>query len=146
MGIEIKGNNNGIAVEGNVTIGELNLEFGKGITSAKSVNVQEIEDAVEIEDTRPSWEEAIPEWLRTGKLLIAWNELRKADILDDDYRLMNGGSKAEAHFLVTCFCQQKKNNMWKPFEYFWGFTDLKHGKGAFSKEQEDVISEIFRNL
>ena len=49
MGIEIKGNNNGMAVEGNVTIGELNLEFGKGITSAKSVNVQEIEDALEIE-------------------------------------------------------------------------------------------------
>ncbi len=110
-------------------------------------NAEIVNDEVALpQDSQPSWAEAIPEWLRTGKLLIAWNELRKADILDDDYRLMNGGSKAEAHFLVTCFCQQKKKNTWKPFEDFWGFTDLKHGKGAFSKEQEDVISEIFRNL
>ena len=52
MGIEIKGNNNGIAVEGNVTIGELNLEFGKGITSAKSVNVQEVEEAKIVEEKK----------------------------------------------------------------------------------------------
>ena len=146
MGIEIKGDNNGIAVEGELKIEKLNIEWGKGIRSVKGVAVSEIEDAVVVEEIRPSWEEAVPEWLRTGKLLIAWNELRKVDILDDDYRLMNGGSKAEAHFLVTCFCQQKKKNTWKPFENFWGFTDLIHGKGAFSKEQEDVISEIFRNL
>ena len=97
-------------------------------------------------DNSSSWEEAIPEYLRTGKLEVAWKELRQAGILEEDYRLVNGGSKAEAHFLVTCFCRQKKNNTWKPFEVFWGFTDLIHGEGAFSKEQEDIISEIFRNL
>lgn len=145
----------GTAVAGDLVI-EKHVDYEVNNVEAGGIGIQvingEVHETSEIhtgddEDIKqPSWEEAIPEWLRTGKLLIAWNELRKAEILDDDYRLMNGGSKAEAHFLVTCFCQQKKKNTWKPFEDFWGFTDLKHGKGAFSKEQEDVIYVIFRNL
>lgn len=119
-------------------------------THADNVDIENAEilndEATLPPDRRPSWEEAIPEYLRTGKLEVAWKELRQAGILEEDYRLVNGGSKAEAHFLVTCFCRQKKNNSWKPFEVFWGFTDLIHGEGAFSKEQEDIISEIFRNL
>lgn len=146
MGIEIKGNNNGMAVEGNVTIGELNLEFGKGITSAKSVNVQEVEDAVVIEEQRPSWEEAIPEYLRTGKLLVAWNKLRDAGLLDKDYHLAKNVSKAAANYIVMGFCDGKKKKEWKPFEEFWGLTNLKVAKGQFSKEQNETISQIFMNL
>ncbi len=146
MGIEIKGNNNGMAVEGNVTIGELNLEFGKGITSAKSVNEQEVEDAVVIEEQRPSWEEAIPEYLRTGKLLVAWNKLRDAGLLDKDYHLAKNVSKAAANYIVMGFCDGKKKKEWKPFEEFWGLTNLKVAKGQFSKEQNETISQIFMNL
>lgn len=160
MTIIIKGNNNGFAVEnGNVNIDELNFEFGKGIKSAKGMKVEDIEDAVIVEEGRaegaageqieedlPSFEEAIPEYLRTGKLLVAWNKLRKAGILNEDYRLADDVSNAAAHFMVTCFCEKKKNNEWKPFEQFWGLKDLRWSKCEFSKEQELKISTIFREL
>ncbi len=152
MGIEIKGNNNGIAVEGIVNIRELNLEFGKGITSAKSVNQQEVEDAVEIEELRPSWEEVIPEYLRTGKLWVAWSELRKKGILKDDFQLMENKA-AVAHRLVECFHQawidlngRKGNKPWRYFEKFWGFENLKTRGGSISNELETTITKIFREL
>ena len=37
------------------------------------------------EELRPSWEEAIPEWLRMGKLGEAWSELRNNGVLREDY-------------------------------------------------------------
>lgn len=150
MGIEIKGDSNGIAVEGNINIRELNLEFGKGVRSVKGVAVSEIEDAVVVEEIRPSWEVAIPEWLRTGKLLIAWNELRKADILREDYQLREKKA-AVAYRLVEGFHQawvdlngKRGNKPWKYFEDFWGFENLKTRGGSISKESETVITKIFR--
>ena len=39
------------------------------------------------EEPRSSWEESIPEYLRTGKLGEAWNELRDNGVLREDYQL-----------------------------------------------------------
>lgn len=93
-----------------------------------------------------SWEEAIPEYLRTGKLLVAWNKLRDAGLLDKDYHLAKNVSKAAANYIVMGFCDGKKKKEWKPFEEFWGLTNLKVAKGQFSKEQNETISQIFMNL
>lgn len=45
MAVYIKGDNNGIAVGGNLTIEKLDFEFGKGVRSASGVAVGNMEDA-----------------------------------------------------------------------------------------------------
>lgn len=104
------------------------------------------------EELRPSWEEAIPEWLRMGKLGEAWSELRNNGVLREDYQLAERKA-AVAYRLVEGFHQawedlngRKRNKPWRCFEEFWGFEHLKTRGGSISKELETVITKIFREL
>ena len=104
------------------------------------------------EEPRPSWEAAIPEWLRTGKLGAAWSELRRNGVLREDYQLTEKKA-AVAYRLVEGFHQawedlngRKRNKPWRCFEDFWGFDNLKTRGGSISKELETTITKIFREL
>lgn len=94
----------------------------------------------------PSFHEAIPEWLRSGRMEVAWDRLRKAGFLNDDYRLAEGVSKAAAKHMAECFCNNRRSISWKPFENFWGLKDLRWSDADFSKKQEKDIDTIFFNL
>lgn len=118
MGIEIKGNNNGIAVEGSVTIGELNLGFGKGITSAKCVEMREVEDAEEEQ-------RELPYELSTPKAMVYWKKLRDGGWVDDHWQRTNQMSLSAAGFTVHCFAQVLNlDGGWAMFEKFWGCKNL----------------------
>ena len=56
MPVIVHGDNKGIAVDGNLTIKELDFQFGTGVVAARSVkqDVPEVEDAVVIEDEKPA--------------------------------------------------------------------------------------------
>jgi len=161
MTIIIKGNNNGFAVEnGNVNIDELNFEFGKGIKSAKGMKVEDIEDAVIVEEGRaegaageqieedlPSFEEAIPEYLRTGKLFVAWEKLKEEGFLDDNYHLAEETPKLAAKRIVELFAEYRnENKRWTIFENFWGIKNLRMMPGKVSDEKDIILSRIFREL
>ena len=133
---------------------EIHNYFEQEVKNNSGIRTPDVKDAeyVEEEDSdttqyvRPSFEEAIPEYLRTGKLLKAWIKLRDAGLLDKDYHLAKNVSKAAANYMVIGFCDGKQKKEWKPFEKFWGLTNLKVAKGQFSKKQSDIISRIFMNL
>lgn len=103
-------------------------------------------------EERQGFEEAVPERLRTGRLAAAWEGLRKAGIVDEERRLVEG-SKAEAHYVAECFnmllreIRGGRGKMeWKPFEILWGYRDLIHGEGNFSAMQRGRIDAVFSNL
>lgn len=91
------------------------------------------------------FEEAIPEYLRTGRLYGAWVKLRDDGILGADFRLNPQVSKVAARLLVTYFCAEGENQ-WKIFEEFWGIENLKGRKGTCSKTYEEKFSAIFSKL
>ena len=55
----------------------------------------------------PAFEEAVPEYLRTGKLFRAWEGLRKAGLLTESYRLAEGVPHAAAYHIAWCFGQKR---------------------------------------
>lgn len=73
MGIEIKGDNNGIAVEGELKIGQLNMEFGKGVKSAERVILQDIEDV-----------EVVPESDENKQVIPMIDENAEANLREDN--------------------------------------------------------------
>ena len=122
------------------------------MVAAALEEVERCEDEGCEEEPRSSWEESIPEWLRTGKLGVAWSELRRDGVLREDYQLTEKKA-AVAYRLVEGFHQawedlngRKRNKPWRCFEDFWGFEHLKTRGGSISKELETVITKIFREL
>lgn len=148
MGIVINGGNNGIAVEGNVTIGELNLEFGKGVNAIKREAPQDIEYAVVVaEESRPTWEEAIPEYLRTGKWETAWKKLKEEGFLDADYHSTKQLKEPRnAHYVASCFVKRDGSNEYACFERLWGMKNLRQVKSNPDKDLKDRVDKIFSNL
>ena len=98
-------------------------------------------------DAPPSWEECIPEYLRSGIMCEIWIKLKKSGLLTEDYQLAKGVSKSAAKYIAESMCHKKKSkrNEWKPFEKLWGLKDLLHAGTDFNKEQEEIISKIFRD-
>lgn len=110
-------------------------------------DIPEAEIVEEEEDNKPlSFEDAIPEHLRTGRLLVAWNQLVKEGILTHDYQLGEDTSKSTAKYLVECFCLNKGRNYWTSFEQFWELKNLRCVKDLPRKEVRDAIDKIFCNL
>lgn len=151
----------GVAVAGDLVI-EKHVDYEVNNVEAGGIGIQvingevhetsEIHTGDEEDKILPSWEEVIPEWLRTGKLLIAWNELRRDGVLREDYQLKEKKA-AVAYRLVEGFHQaweeltgRKGNKPWRYFEDFWGFENLKTRGGSISKESETAITKIFREL
>ena len=110
-------------------------------------DIPEAEIVEEEEDSKPlSFEDAIPEHLRTGRLLVAWNQLAKEGILTHDYKLAEGISNPAAKYLVERFCLNKGRNYWTSFEQFWELKNLRCVKDLPRKEVRDAIDKIFYNL
>ncbi len=102
----------------------------------------------------PAFEEAVPEYLRTGKLFRAWEGLRKAGLLTETYRLAEGVPHAAAHHIAWCFGQKRAELMgsaractdWRYFERLWQIESLKTKKSRLSRETAATIDKIFSNL
>lgn len=100
-----------------------------------------------VEPCKPlSFEDAIPEHLRTGRLLVAWNQLVKEGILTHDYQLAEDTSLSAAKYIVGCFCLNMGRNIWTPFEQFWGIKNLRCAKNNTRKEVQNTIDKIFLNF
>lgn len=129
-----------------------NLENCKEITFANTINTLNIYTGTEPENQEPEqfpFAKAIPESLRTGLLLIAWNKLREGKLLKEDYTLntTQGGAKyiamkiSEMHNRSLPDDQDKKNE-WRPFELLWGIK--KNNLKAKDNPGEDVQAQIDR--
>lgn len=106
------------------------------------------------EKAKLTFEEAIPEKLRTGIILPAWNRLRDENLLKEDYTLNTtfGGAKyiakkiCEMHNRTLPDSQDKKNK-WRPFELLWGIEkNTLKVKGNPGKEIQAQIDKIFNNI
>ncbi|MCR5066279.1 MAG: HIRAN domain-containing protein [Bacteroidales bacterium] len=95
----------------------------------------------------PSFEEAIPEIFRTGKLFTAWVTLKEEGFLDDNYHLAEDTPKGAAKRIVELFDERfGKGKRWVIFEELWGLTHLRQYKGKPSNDIDIKLSKIFREL
>lgn len=85
----------------------------------------------------------IPEYLRKGRLLEAWDGLVEAGYLTEDKKLEKTTKKVAAQYIVTCFCANRKTNEWSVFEKFWGISNLKTDLGEPKKADKEKIDKIF---
>ena len=149
MAIVIKGDNNGIAVEGSLKIEHLDFEFGKGIKSVSGVHVTTKE-----EETYDEAEEIIEEDnasynpLSSDKAMAIWQKLRNQHLVDKQNKPLM--SQPRAAILAVVISQKLDlNPKWTFLEKLWGIEDLAtlHGKAkernyyaALFKEYSNLLS------
>ena len=109
---------------------------------------EEIEKLKKSTESKPTFEEVIPEYFRNKKMMIYWDGLRDADLLDGEYRLLT--TKAAAKYIVECFCKKrdegirkKGKNEWEPFRKFWELSYLKEADETFAIDTMKKINEVF---
>ncbi len=90
-----------------------------------------------------SFEEYIPEYLREGRLFEAWEKLVEAGYLTQDKRLAPTTKKVAAQYIVRCFCANRENNEWLPFEKLWEMDRLRFNLGEPKKADKEKIDKIF---
>ena len=149
MAIVIKGDNNGIAVEGSLKIEHLDFEFGKGIKSVSGVHAttkeEETYDEAEeiIEENNASYDP-----LSSDKAMAIWQKLRNKHLVDKhDKPLL---SHPRAAILAVVISQKLDlNPKWTFLEKLWGIEDLAtlHSKAkernyyaALFKEYSNLLS------
>lgn len=145
MNVTINGDNFGIVAE-NVVMTPEGVEVNNLHDDRGRVRIVAEEATPEAVEAIDSWEDCIPEYLRSGLLRKAWDELRSAGILSDDFQLAPGVSKSAGKYIVERFCQKRQQNEWKPFEKFWHLEELRRAGNDFSAVQKNKISAIFREL
>ena len=149
MAIVIKGDNNGIAVEGSLKIEHLDFEFGKGIKSVSGVHVTTKE-----EETYDEAEEIIEEDnasynpLSSDKAMAIWQKLRNKHLVDKHNKPLL--SQPRAAILAVVISQKLDlNPKWTFLEKLWGIEDLAtlHSKAkernyyaALFKEYSNLLS------
>lgn len=149
MTIVIKGDNNGIAVEGSLKIEHLDFEFGKGIKSVSGVHVTTKE-----EETYDEAEEIIEEDnasynpLSSDKAMAIWQKLRNKHLVDKHNKPLM--SQPRAAILAVVISQKLDlNPKWTFLEKLWGIEDLAtlHSKAkernyyaALFKEYSNLLS------
>ena len=149
MAIVIKGDNNGIAVEGSLKIEHLDFEFGKGIKSVSGVHVTTKE-----EETYDEAEEIIEENnasynpLSSDKAMAIWQKLRNKHLVDKHNKPLLSQPKA-AILAVVISQKLDLNPKWTFLEKLWGIEDLAtlHSKAkernyyaALFKEYSNLLS------
>lgn len=149
MTIVIKGDNNGIAVEGSLKIEHLDFEFGKGIKSVSGVHVTTKE-----EETYDEAEEIIEEDnasynpLSSDKAMAIWLKLRNQHLVDKHNKPLMSHPKA-AILAVVISQKLDLNPKWTFLEKLWGIEDLAtlHSKAkernyyaALFKEYSNLLS------
>ena len=149
MAIVIKGDNNGIAVEGSLKIEHLDFEFGKGIKSVSGVHATTKE-----EETYDEAEEIIEEDnasynpLSSDKAMAIWQKLRYHHLVDKHNKPLL--SQPRAAILAVVISQKLDlNPKWTFLEKLWGIEDLAtlHSKAkernyyaALFKEYSNLLS------
>ena len=149
MAIVIKGDNNGIAVEGSLKIEHLDFEFGKGIKSVSGVHTTTKE-----EETYDEAEEIIEENnasynpLSSDKAMAIWQKLRNKHLVDKHNKPLL--SQPRAAILAVVISQKLDlNPKWTFLEKLWGIEDLAtlHSKAkernyyaALFKEYSNLLS------
>ena len=124
MTIIIKGDNNGIAVEGSLKIEHLDFEFGKGIKSVSGVHDTTKEecdysDAEEIVDEDNSTYNP----LSSDKAMALWQIARENNLVDKHNKPRM--SKPKAAILALVISQKLDlNPKWTFLEKFWEIDDL----------------------
>lgn len=133
MAIVIKGDNNGIAVEGSLKIEHLEFEFGKGIKSMSGVH-----DPTKQEATFDEAEEIIDEEnvnydpLSSDRAMAIWQILRDRHLVDKHNQPLV--SQPRAAILALVISQKLDlNPKWTFLEKLWGIEDL---STLHSKAQE----------
>ena len=149
MTIVIKGDNNGIAVEGSLKIEHLDFEFGKGIKSVSGVRVTSKE-----EETYDEAEEIIEEDnasynpLSSDKAMAIWQKLRNQHLVDKHNKPLMSHPRA-AILAVVISQKLDLNPKWTFLEKLWGIEDLAtlHSKAkernyyaALFKEYSNLLS------
>ena len=149
MAIVIKGDNNGIAVEGSLKIEHLDFEFGKGIKSVSGVNTttkeEETYDEAEeiIEENNASYDP-----LSSDKAMAIWQKLRNKHLVDKHNKPLLSQPKA-AILAVVISQKLDLNPKWTFLEKLWGIEDLAtlHSKAkernyyaALFKEYSNLLS------
>ncbi|MCI5506852.1 MAG: hypothetical protein MR421_10435 [Prevotella sp.] len=149
MTIVIKGDNNGIAVEGSLKIEHLDFEFGKGIKSVSGVHVTTKE-----EETYDEAEEIIEEDnasynpLSSDKAMAIWQKLRNQHLVDKHNKPLMSHPRA-AILAVVISQKLDLNPKWTFLEKLWGIEDLAtlHSKAkernyyaALFKEYSNLLS------
>ena len=149
MAIVIKGDNNGIAVEGSLKIEHLDFEFGKGIKSVSGVHTttkeEETYDEAEeiIEENNASYDP-----LSSDKAMAIWQKLRNQHLVDKHNKPLL--SQPRAAILAVVISQKLDlNPKWTFLEKLWGIEDLAtlHSKAkernyyaALFKEYSNLLS------
>lgn len=147
MAIVIKGDNNGIAVEGSLKIEHLDFEFGKGIKSIAGVSdtakeecsFANAEEIVEGEDV--SYDP-----LSSDKAMAIWKIAQKHHLVDKQNKPLI--SQQRAAILALVIAQKLDlNPKWTYLEKLWGFNDLAtlHSKAQERKYYSSVYKE-YSNL
>ena len=149
MAIVIKGDNNGIAVEGSLKIEHLDFEFGKGIKSVSGVHTttkeEETYDEAEeiIEENNASYDP-----LSSDKAMAIWQKLRNKHLVDKHNKPLLSQPKA-AILAVVISQKLDLNPKWTFLEKLWGIEDLAtlHSKAkernyyaALFKEYSNLLS------
>ena len=149
MAIVIKGDNNGIAVEGSLKIEHLDFEFGKGIKSVSGVHVttkeEETYDEAEeiIEENNASYDP-----LSSDKAMAIWQKLRHHHLVDKHNKPLLSHPRA-AILAVVISQKLDLNPKWTFLEKLWGIEDLAtlHSKAkernyyaALFKEYSNLLS------
>ena len=149
MAIVIKGDNNGIAVEGSLKIEHLDFEFGKGIKSVSGVHTttkeEETYDEAEeiIEENNASYDP-----LSSDKAMAIWQKLRHHHLVDKHNKPLLSHPRA-AILAVVISQKLDLNPKWTFLEKLWGIEDLAtlHSKAkernyyaALFKEYSNLLS------
>ena len=147
MAIVIKGDNNGIAVEGSLKIEHLDFEFGKGIKSIAGVS-----DTAKEECTYDEAEEIVEggdvsyDPLSSDKAMTIWKIAQKHHLVDKQNKPLI--SQQRAAILALVIAQKLDlNPKWTYLEKLWGFNDLAtlHSKAQERKYYPSVYKE-YSNL
>lgn len=147
MAIIIKGNNNGIAVDGPLKIDHIEFEPGKGIKSVSGVHRPQAEEYVYTEVEELS-EEQPPSFnpLDSDKAKEIWRIARKSGLVDKHNKPLISLPKASILALVI---SQKLNLIpkWTYLEKLWGIKDLAtlHSKASERCYYSDLLKQ-YSNL
>ena len=148
MAIVIKGDNNGIAVEGSLKIEHIDFEFGKGIKSMSGVS-----DTTKEECTYDEAEEIVEggdvsyDPLSSDKAMTIWKIAQKHHLVDKQNKPLI--SQPRAAILALVIAQKLDlNPKWTFLEKLWGFNDLAtlHSKAQERKYYSSVYKEYYKLL
>ena len=147
MAIVIKGDNNGIAVEGSLKIEHIDFEFGKGIKSMSGVSDATKEDCTfdEAEEIVEG-EDVIYDPLSSDKAMAIWKIAQKHHLVDKHNKPLV--SQPRAAILALVISQKLDlNPKWTFLEKLWGINNLAtlHSKAQERKYYSSVYKE-YSNL